>query len=384
MGLTAFVNAANDAGVHRLLMPAGSYVDPGKKVPPTALVKNFGTSFQDSFRVVFTVDPCAYVDTETVFNMAPGETCLVWGRCCTLVVGLYTVRCSTMLDGDENPDNDTATAIAQGCNFDNFFDHTDGDLVASPSGTWTRGVPTLWVWPPMDSLVWGDRVNGYYDNDEDSKLTSPTYEALQNNPAIAFQHNFCTEASHDGGNFSYSTNNGSSWTTLSTCAGLGYNSVVSALGDDSGWSGGPSGWNQSVFTIPVDDGDTFKVRWRFASDASGTSYGWLIDEVAGIGCDTPPGTDRPPQRGDSIIATLDFSPNPVHGDGQLSYTLLKDCNVTIKLYDATGALVAPLVTSGFKKGVHTAAMDASRLKSGVYFVMIAGKGDVKSTKVTIE
>jgi hypothetical protein len=235
----------------------------------------------------------------------------------------------------------------------------------------------------MDSIVWGDRLSGYYDNSENSRLTSPTYKASQDNPAIAFQHNFSTEASRDGGNFSYSTNNGSTWTRLRPSAGLKYNSRVYALGPDSGWSGGPSGWNQSIFTIPVTNGASFWARWRFASDGSVTSYGWLIDEVAGIGCAATDG-GRQVQPGDSVIAELNFSPNPVRGDGQLSYTLLRDCHVSIKLYDATGALVARPATSGFKKGVNTAKMDVSKLRQGVYFVMVEGAGDVSSTKVIIQ
>ena len=36
-----------------------------------------------------------------------------------------------------------------------------------------------------------------------------------------------------------------------------------------------------MFTIPVSQNTEFKVRWRFASNASNNSYGWVLDEVAG-------------------------------------------------------------------------------------------------------
>jgi hypothetical protein len=284
-----------------------------------------------------------------------------------------------MLDGDLNSGNDARTGCFQGCTFDDFFDLTNGGLTAT--GAWARDTPqrTSWTRPPMDSFVWGDRVHGNYDNNENSYLTSPTYKASQANPAIAFQHSFNTELYHDGGNFSYSTDNGSSWHWRSTCAGLPYNSEISVLGD-SGWSGNSLGWKQSVFTIPVAASAEFKVRWHFAADGDGvTGPGWLIDEVAGINCDLP---GRLGAAG--FIDTTKVWPNPVRGKGQVSYTLRKACNVSIGLYDVSGRLAARVPTSGFKEGRNTATLDASKLARGVYFVKVKGETDTKMTKVIIE
>ncbi|MCX6841756.1 MAG: T9SS type A sorting domain-containing protein [candidate division WOR-3 bacterium] len=157
------------------------------------------------------------------------------------------------------------------------------------------------------------------------------------------------------------------------------------MGDSWGWSGNSSGWKQSVFTIPVAKDAQFKVRWRFASNGTNNNYpGWLIDEVAGISCDTVYHVDGPPFGPGSVIDTLSVWPNLVHGAGQLSYILLRNCNVTIKLYDATGRLAARVPTNGFKKGKNTARLDASRLSRGVYFVKLEGAGDISTTKVIIE
>jgi hypothetical protein len=240
----------------------------------------------------------------------------------------------------------------------------------------------------MDSFVWGNRLTGHYGNSERCTLTSPTYKASQDHPWIAFQHNFSTESLVDGGNFAYKPSTGSSWTVLTPSAGLLYNGTVSALGQP-GWSGrkdDPSGWRQSVFTIDqVDRGGEFQVRWRFASDGSNNNYhGWLIDEVAGIGCNTLAAGDRPLQPGDSVIAALDFYPNPARGSGRVSYTLLKNCPVSINLYDITGALVRSLTATGFGKGAHSRKLDVSRLPGGVYFLRMVGQGDTRTAKVIIE
>ena len=369
-----------DVGVDRILRPVASFLTANSwRIPPLARIRNYGSAAQGPFDVKFTVSPGSYSSTKRVSYLAAGDTCTVVFDSLTLTTGVFTAKCSTMLDGDLNSGNDARTGCFQGCTFDDFFDLTNGGLTAT--GAWARDTPqrTSWTRPPMDSFVWGDRVSGYYDDNENSYLTSPTYTPLQANPAIAFQHSFNTEADHDGGNFSYSTDNGSSWHWRSTCAGLPYNSEISVLGD-SGWSGNSLGWKQSVFTIPVATNAEFKVRWHFAADGDGvTGPGWLIDEVAGINCDLP---GRLGAAG--FIDTMKVWPNPVRGQGQVSYTLRKACNVSIGLYDVSGRLAARVPTSGFRQGKNTAALDATKLARGVYFVKVKGETDTKTTKVIIE
>jgi len=379
-----------DVGTDRILSPTSSYLMPSGPIQSQAIVRNYGDSYEGPFNVKLTVSPGDYTSTRRASRLAPGDSCTVaFDPYTALATGVYSTRCSTMLTGDVDPGNDALTASLQGCTFIDFFDLTDGGLIPDPDTCWARGVPqSPWTLPPMDSVVWGDRLSGYHGGNENSMLTSPTYVALQDNPVVAFQHNFDTSIGEEGyaeagGIFYYSTDSDSSWALLMPCAGLEYSGEF--WPDTLCWCGWESGWNQSVFTIPVDSGGEFRVRWRFASvQYPFSGRGWLIDEVAGIGCDTAPLADRPPQDENSIIAALDFSPNPVHGSGRVSYTLLKDCNVGIKLYDAAGRLAARPATSGFKKGVNTAALDATGLERGIYFLTLAGAGDSKTTKVIVE
>jgi len=137
-----------------------------------------------------------------------------------------------------------------------------------------------------------------------------------------------------------------------------------------------------VFTFTdVNNTNTFQVRWRLEADHDEyVSYGWLVDEIAGIGCSWPGsgfGTA-------GFIDTMKVWPNPAHGSAQVNYTLRKDCNVSIGLYDASGRLAARVPTNGFKKGQNTATLDASRLARGVYFVKVEGASNHKTTKVIIE
>jgi hypothetical protein len=189
----------------------------------------------------------------------------------------------------------------------------------------------------------------------------------------------------DGGNFSYSTNNGSSWNLLTPSAGLAYNGTVAAL-DEQGWSSwalSQSGWRQSVFVLDdIDVDDEFQVRWHFASGTGDNFKGWLVDEIAGINCAW---VKPPPKSGrGSVIDTMSVYPSLVRGPAQVKYTLVKACNVSIGLFDASGRLARQVPTSGFKKGRNTATLDATRLARGVYFVKVKGGTDTQTTKIIIE
>jgi hypothetical protein len=373
-----------DVGTNSIKRPVASFLwDAGCwPIPPVARVWNDGTEPR-SFEAEFTIG--SWSSTRTVLGLRPGETRAVEFDSFPLTVGLFTGTCETKLAGDDDNTNDSKSASFQGCTFIDFFDFGDFGFTVSADNGWTWGEPANppWTAPPMDAVACGVGVGGSYDAGENTTLTSPVYRAAQDYPSIAFQHNFSTQAGHDGGNFSYSTDNGRNWFWPTPVAGLGYTGTVNALGRQ-GWSGNSSGWQHSVFTLDeVASGVPFIARWLFASDEAPNGAGWLIDEVAGIACGIS--LDRRwPQKGDSVVAALDVSPNPVSTCGQVSYALLKDCDVSIKLYDITGALVAPVRTTGFTRGSHTATMDATGLRSGVYFLKMEGQGDSRSTKVIVQ
>ena len=87
---------------------------------PQATVTNTGTD-SISFAVICEIDPGAYTSTDSVFNLAPGDsTPVTFPNSFNFVSGFYTVTVYTQLVGDRNPANDTlekvieATGIAEG------------------------------------------------------------------------------------------------------------------------------------------------------------------------------------------------------------------------------------------------------------------------------
>ncbi len=95
----------HDVGVTKIVAPVGE-VDSGDVVMPEAVVKNFGT-FEEDFDVVCWIG-ADYADTNNIILDAGEEDTLDFEDWEALELGWFPVRCSTTLDGDENPANDQA------------------------------------------------------------------------------------------------------------------------------------------------------------------------------------------------------------------------------------------------------------------------------------
>ncbi len=92
-----------DAAVTALVAPRG-VIDSGVTVTPKAVVRNYG-AYRETFQVLFAIGD-GYSDVAEV-SLDPGRedtvSFLPWQA---LLTGRFGVRCTTLLPGDENPDND--------------------------------------------------------------------------------------------------------------------------------------------------------------------------------------------------------------------------------------------------------------------------------------
>jgi|GEM_PF-1218580 len=101
--------AVIDAGAVRVTEPSGSVpLDSGTTVSPKLMVKNYGnatTSVTARFKI-----GAFYSATNTLSNLAPGDSGVVSFSTWTVRErGTHTIRCSTMVTGDQNPSNDTCS-----------------------------------------------------------------------------------------------------------------------------------------------------------------------------------------------------------------------------------------------------------------------------------
>jgi len=126
-----------DAGPMRVIAPAG-VITADSSYTPQVMVRNFGLSAV-SFPVRVSIG-AGYADSASVSNLAPGDSAIVQFRSWTAPgQGACPVRCTTVLAGDEFPENDAIAETAR-------VYYRDIALVAitSPADTVDSGQT---VWP---------------------------------------------------------------------------------------------------------------------------------------------------------------------------------------------------------------------------------------------
>jgi hypothetical protein len=276
-----------DVGTRRLITPKGVYLM--DTIYPAAVIKNYGTADQSNFGVKLDIG-AGYTSTVNVAGpLAPGDTFVVntFTPWVPTAVGQYAVTCSTRLTGDLFTSNDRATATATIVSLVEHFEPTDGGYVPVPgSGHWAWREPAFPRPAPPSPKVWTIPDSGAYLAYESSYVASCTYVATLDTPQVMFYHWMYCENYYDGGNVSYSTDNGSTWTILDPYGTRPY--LDSLRSGERGYTA-TIPWELAVFRVPVLDDTAFKLRWKFMTDVS-IQYegGWMIDDFAGIGIAKPP------------------------------------------------------------------------------------------------
>src|SRR5258707_893810 len=155
----------------------------------------------------------------------------------------------------------------------------------------------------------------------DKRLDSPGlifFEGL--GVVLTFRHNFNLEASeqnqsvgYDGGVLEVSSDGGNTFQDILAAGGSfgagGYNRTIatdrgSPIAGRLAWSGNSGGFITTVVIVPAFQTPSTKIRWRMASDSSGSGEGWRGDSVnitlchgegppCGTPTPTPPTTPRP-------------------------------------------------------------------------------------------
>jgi serine protease AprX len=196
---------------------------------------------------------------------------------------------------------------------ENFDGVTPPMLPPDWAATNAQGPPPLWVtsnsgvpMPPADTPP-----NAAFIDDpavvSDKRLDSPNLAFFEVFGArLTFRHNFNLEASDtnpnlgfDGGVLEVSTDGGSTFQYVPSNAFLmgGYNRTISTdrgspIAGLQAWSGNSEGFITSVVNLPI-GGTDVGLRWRMASDTSGSNEGWRVDTVNITYCRAPPCSPTP-------------------------------------------------------------------------------------------
>jgi hypothetical protein len=217
---------------------------------------------------------------------------------------------------------------------ENFDAVTPPTLPPGWLATNAQGPPPLWVtsnsglpMPPADSPP-----NALFIDDpsvvSDKRLDGPFVEFVENCCLrLTFRHNFHLEASDvdlnlgfDGGVLELSTDGGNTFQDILAVGGSfvmgGYNRTVatdrgSPIAGRQAWSGNSDGYVTTVVNLPPIQTSS-RLRWRMASDTSGSNEGWRVDTLRMTWCHafgTPCATATPPPQ--RPTATPRPRPTPV-------------------------------------------------------------------------
>ncbi|MEM9928422.1 MAG: T9SS type A sorting domain-containing protein, partial [Bacteroidota bacterium] len=209
------------------------------------------------------------------------------------IPGTYEFTVWTLLEGDEDPSNDTMTFTVthvpqivdypylEGFEDNNGFWYVDrqGRGVAS----WEWGTPNneLISRAPQGNNAWVTSLDGDYNNLEDSYLVSPCFDLsdMENDPLFSCQLFLNTEEGFDGVSLELTKDDGATWQTVETSpAGISwYNDLMNQR-----WTGNIV--NDRAFTVAQllegVAGDTIQLRFAFRSTAFVTAEGVLVDAVS--------------------------------------------------------------------------------------------------------
>lgn len=97
-------------------------------------------------------------------------------------------------------------------------------------------------------------------------------------------------------------------------------------------------------------------------------------------------TSRTARQGDSdkVLNNVKVYPNPVSDQLNLSYSITKDSNVTIKIMDVLGNEITTLLTERLSAGDQANSFNiASRLTSGFYFIRVSVSGEIITKRISV-
>jgi hypothetical protein len=202
---------------------------------------------------------------------------------------------------------------------ENFDNVTPPALPAGWLATNAQGPPPLWITsddgvpnPPADTLP-----NAAFIDDpavvSDKRLDSlsfPFFEACCGQ--LTFRHNFNLEASDidpnlglDGGVLEISLDGGNTFQDILAAGGSfvvgGYDRTIgtdrgSPIAGRQAWSGDSGGFITTVVNLPPNQALQTVLRWRMASDSSGSGEGWRVDTIEVTWCQGGPPCTPPPRR----------------------------------------------------------------------------------------
>ena len=301
-------------------------------------ITNLGIDTLHTIPVKYSLNGGTPVTETWMGNLLPDSTATyTFATTFNIPVSQFSVCSWTQLTNDANTANDTLCKSAFGVPlltlpFTDNLEGTDNFYISGLNNQWQHGVPTANVINTAHSPVnvWATNLSGNYANSSNFNLYSPRFSFIGIvNAEIGFWHWYATETAYDGGRLQFSTNNGSTWTTLGTVGDplatnwYTHNSINGA----PAFTGASSGWVYSSYSLAQFNNYSVPVQFRFNfySNVSNNLNGWALDDIeifqnqiaqdAGVIAIVNPGTS-------TVIGTPDSVKVKIKNLGTAALTLI--------------------------------------------------------------
>jgi carboxypeptidase T len=213
-----------------------------------------------------------------------------------------------------------------------------------------------------------DSPTGNYANNANTSMTMATALNISSYPVVFlnFWHRYATEAGYDFCNVEVSSNNGSTWQTVTS------------------YSGTSTTWSQvSLDITPYAAGSSnMKVRFRLSADGGTVGDGWYVDDIKLTNYSTLVGVNQISELAESYSLKQNY-PNPFNPSTKIQYAIAKSGFVSLKVFDITGKVVADLVNNNQTSGKYEVAFNAAALSSGVYYYKLESEGFAETRKMLL-
>ena len=262
----------------------------------TIRIANLGTVPQSNFGLVYSTDGGMTFTPSQNFTSVinPGDSANFTFSTHADFSTPYVYNCIAWsnLANDQNTSNDIQYAKVYAVPTYNTFPYTE-DYETFYSGwtskaiagvdQWAHGTPNKMVlsYAHGGADAWITKLNTNYNNSSNAVLMSPCLNMQSlSHVEISTWLNIKSEPGYDAVILEKSTNGGTTWSKLDGDPGF-YNNTSSngPINNPPKWSGNSEGWTNYKTSVPslVNQNDV-RLRFRFASDATGNDEGVAIDD----------------------------------------------------------------------------------------------------------
>lgn len=249
------------------------------------------------------------------------------------------------------------------------------DSAESGITSWTRGgngVPwdTTSVMRFRGQRSFADSRYGNVSNSTNNTLTLTPAVMLAGttNPRLEYFARWSTERNSDYVRIQISTNNGSTWTSLSGRHTFTVASQPAYTGNKGTWA-----WEHINLTPYI--GNQVRFRFNLVTNASLRGDGFYVDDFRIVDYVDSTLTSVSGPMEQLLQFSLDQNyPNPFNPVTRITFTLPSREYTTLTIFDVLGRNLGDVVGGTLPSGTHTHDIDGTHLASGVYFYRLVAGG----------